>query len=48
MLQHELFKSRIKAAVFMDPICFALHLPDVAFNFVSNRKPPLMQRDADM
>lgn len=33
MLQHQLFEDRIKAAVLMDPICFGLHLPDVAYNF---------------
>lgn len=33
LLQSQLFETRIKAAVLMDPICFALHLPDVCFNF---------------
>ena len=38
LLQHQLFEHRIKSAVLMDPICFCLHLPDVAYNF-TRRQP---------
>ena len=41
MLQHQLFEDRIKASVLMDPICFALHLPDVCYNFVRMPLRPL-------
>ncbi|KAK5164396.1 uncharacterized protein LTR77_010092 [Saxophila tyrrhenica] len=33
MLRDETLAKRIKATVLMDPICFMLHLPDVAYNF---------------
>nr|POE74322.1 hypothetical protein CFP56_70797 [Quercus suber] len=33
MLRDPEFSTRIKASLLMDPICFLLHLPDVAFNF---------------
>ena len=29
------FSKRVEAAVLIDPICFLLHLPNVAYNFVS-------------
>lgn len=34
MLRDKAFAKRIEATVLMDPICFMLHLPDVAYNFV--------------
>ena len=35
------FVKYVKAAVLMDPICFMLHLPGVAYNFVSQRSSDL-------
>ncbi len=35
------FAGRVRAAVLMDPICFLLHLPDVAYNFVSLLSSPV-------
>lgn len=35
ILRSTKLSKQVKAAVLMDPICFLLHLPDVAYNFVS-------------
>lgn len=35
ILRDPVFSLNVKAAILLDPICFLLHLPDVAFNFVS-------------
>lgn len=37
ILRDPVFSKSVRAAVLMDPICFLLHLPDVAYNFVSLR-----------
>ncbi len=39
MLRDKEFAERIEATVLMDPICFMLHLPDVAYNFVGRVIP---------
>lgn len=36
ILRDPQFERRVKASVLMDPICFLLHWPDVAYNFVSS------------
>nr|POF14344.1 hypothetical protein CFP56_03368 [Quercus suber] len=33
LLRDPQFSERIKATLLMDPICFLLHLPDIAYNF---------------
>ncbi|QIW95744.1 hypothetical protein AMS68_001262 [Peltaster fructicola] len=38
ILRDPVFSLRVKAAMLLDPICFLLHLPDVAYNF-TRRKP---------
>ena len=38
ILRDQSLSKRVKAAVMIDPICFLLHLPDVAYNF-TRRKP---------
>lgn len=35
MIRDPRFSDPIKAALLLDPICFMLHLPDIAYNFVS-------------
>lgn len=37
ILRHPHFHGRVRGAVLMDPICFLLHLPDVAYNFTRRR-----------
>ena len=41
MLRDSEVAKYVKSAVLMDPICFMLHMPDVAYNFVSRRSSTL-------
>lgn len=48
MIQSQLFQERVAAVILLDPICFALHLPDVAYNFVRTLTPRCSVRKLTM